>query len=142
MNMLDLFKSNGKDSKPLESRTSSSKPNQLNASAPVPIHQLFSMNHSKPVVVNQEKNVNVPSNESASDLDQVRSLNVKYIQVINQINEELTKLKSDATKTTAENASLKKENNELSNKVSELSKAVLNVVQQNKTLSRALGLRS
>ena len=52
------------------------------------------------------------------------------------------KLKSDATKTNAENASLKKENNDLSKKVSELSNAVLNVVQQNKTLSRALGLRS
>jgi hypothetical protein len=99
------------------------------------------------------KLANVPSRDNepikssnlskvTSDTDHVRSLNAKYIQVINQINEELMKLKTDAIKTTAENASLKKENNELSNKVSELSNAVLNVVQQNKTLSRALGLRS
>jgi hypothetical protein len=90
--------------------------------------------------VQPTESVNV--SKGASDLEQVRSLNTKYIQVINQINEELMKLKSDATKTTAENASLKTQNKDLSNKISELSNAVLNVVQQNKTLSRALGLRS
>ncbi len=103
--------------------------------------------------VQPTENANVSKGES--DFVQVKQLNAKYIQVINEINEELTKLKSeaartsaenaslksDAVKTSAENADLKKENNDLSNKVSELSNAILNVVQQNKTLSHALGLR-
>ena len=148
MSIVDLFNSNLNDTKPLAKKTS-------NVSAPVPMHQLFSKNHNEPDVQSllSSKLVNVPSrnnklvesqgvSEDASDLEHVRSLNAKYIQVINQINEELMKLKSEATKTNAENASLKKENNDLSKKVSELSNAVLNVVQQNKTLSRALGLRS
>lgn len=154
MSIVDLFNSKLNDTKPLAKKTS-------NVSAPVPMHQLFSKNHNEPVAVAEPdvqsllslKLVNVPSHNNkpvesedvskvASDLEHVRSLNAKYIQVINQINEELMKLKSDATKTNAENASLKKENNDLSKKVSELSNAVLNVVQQNKTLSRALGLRS
>jgi CRISPR-associated protein Cas8b1/Cst1 subtype I-B len=164
MSLSDLFKSNLKDSKPLVKKPITSA-SSTSAPAPVPMHQLFSINHSEPVAdasVNQEQNKyldNVasllslkPSNgqptKSAnvskvpSDLEQVRTLNAKYIQVINQINEELMKLKTDSLKTTAENASLKKENNDLSNKVSELSNALMNVVQQNKSLSRALGIRS
>jgi hypothetical protein len=154
MSIVDLFNSNLNDTKPLAKKTS-------NVSAPVPMHQLFSKNHNEPVAVAEPSNPssllfklsNVPSNNNklveteddsqvTSNVEHVRSLNAKYIQVINQINEELMKLKSDATKINAENASLKKENNDLSKKVSELSNAVLNVVQQNKTLSRALGLRS
>ncbi len=185
MSLSDLFKLNLKECKPLVKKT----PNVSNKAKPIPIQQLFSTKHSVPVAVNKEeqsKNLSsVPSllsfkrevqptenanvSKGESDLDQVKQLNAKYIQVINEINEELTKLKSeaarttaenaslksdavkttaenaslksDAVKTTAENAELKKENNDLSNKVSELSNAILNVVQQNKTLSHALGLR-
>ncbi len=153
MSLSDLFKLNLEECKPLVKKTP-----DTNKAKSIPIHQLFSINPSEPVAaaVNQEeqnKHVSaVPSLLSfkpaisrdvkpTSELEQVKSLNAKYLQVINQINEELTKVKSDATKTTVENASLKKENNDLNNKVSELSNAVLNVVQQNKTLSRALGLR-
>jgi hypothetical protein len=166
MYLSDLFKSDLKDSKSLVKEPfTSTFTSSPSAPAPVPIHQLFSISYSESVStasVNQEQNkpldntdsilIKIPSygqptksanvSKVPSDLEQVRSLNAKYLQVINQINEELIKLKTDTLKTTAENASLKKENNDLSNKVSELSNALMNVVKQNKNLSRALGIRS
>jgi hypothetical protein len=74
-----------------------------------------------------------------NDIDKLRELNMKYLQVINEVNEELLKIK---TETPRKINVLEDENNKLSQKVVELSNALVNAINQNKTLSRALALKS
>jgi hypothetical protein len=62
--------------------------------------------------------------------------------VINQINEELMTARSNEGKSAAAVVSNSKERDELRSKVEELTKALVNLISQNKLLSRALGLRS
>jgi len=76
------------------------------------------------------------------ELEQVKSLNAKYLQVINEINEELMNVKANEGKNSSSVAEVTKEKETLAVKVEELTKALLNVIQQNKLLSRALGLRA
>jgi len=71
------------------------------------------------------------------DVDKLRELNMKYLQVINDVNEELLKIK---TETPRKINMLEEENNKLSQKVVELSNALVNAINQNKTLSRALAM--
>ena len=169
MSVADLFQKNLKDIKPLTSLKNAAYAPYKAASASVNLvsmDKLFSSsahaNVSAPsgdvASLLSFKLANVPSvskpelgrdiTEKASEdvsnvkaeLEQVKALNSKYLEVINQINEELLKVKSE-TKSVNENAFLAKENKDLKGKVTELSNAIINLVQQNKTLSRALGLR-
>jgi len=138
--------------------------------APIPVATLLSMKieNSIPVKVQSnsveskvkevivEKIVEVPKevivekivrDESALlqvqvELEQVKSLNAKYLQVINEINEELMNVKANEGKNSSSVAEVTKEKETLAVKVEELTKALLNVIQQNKLLSRALGLRA
>ena len=80
--------------------------------------------------------------KSQAELEQVKLMNSKYLQVINHSNEELMTARSNEGKNAAAVVSISKERDELSSKVEELTKALLNVISQNKLLSRALGLRS
>ncbi len=76
------------------------------------------------------------------ELEQVKTLNAKYLQVINQINEELMNVKANEGKNSTNLAEITKEKDQLVSKVDELTKALHNVIHQNRLLSRALGLRS
>lgn len=85
----------------------------------------------------------IVQDESARvELEQVKALNAKYLQVINQMNEELMTVKTNEGKNLNAVAEAVKEKEGLISKVDELTKALLNVITQNKLLSRALGLRS
>ena len=143
---------------------------KLNAnSAPIPVANLFSMKMEtcKPVKVESEnveqkvkeviveKIIEVPKevivekivrDESALlqvqvELEQVKALNAKYLQVINQINEELMNVKANEGKSSTSVAEVTKEKDQLVSKVDELTKALHHVIHQNRMLSRALGLR-
>lgn len=143
---------------------------KLNANpAPIPVANLFSMKieNCKPVKVESEnveqkvkeviveKIIEVPKevivekivrDESALlqvqvELEQVKTLNAKYLQVINQINEELMNVKANEGKNSTNLAEITKEKDQLVSKVDELTKALHNVIHQNRLLSRALGLR-
>jgi hypothetical protein len=96
------------------------------------------------VVVELPRVVEVPVehkekvNKLEVDVDKLRELNMKYLQVINDVNEELLKIK---TETPRKINLLEEENNKLSQKVVELSNALVNAKNHNKTLSRALTMR-
>jgi len=145
------------------------KPKANNIPAPIPVANLFSMKieNCKPVKVESEnveqkvkeviveKIIEVPKevivekivrDESALlqvqvELEQVKTLNAKYLQVINQINEELMNVKANEGKNSTNLAEITKEKDQLVSKVDELTKALHNVIHQNRLLSRALGLR-
>jgi hypothetical protein len=136
---------------------------------PIPVAQLFLLNNDAPVKSSESKSVDskvkeiiveriveVPKeiiiekivrDESALlhaqvELEQVKSLNGKYLQVINQINEELMTVKANEGKNSAVAVDAVKEKEVLVAKIEELTKALVNVINQNKLLSRALGMRS
>ena len=77
-------------------------------------------------------------NKLEVDVEKIRELNSKYLQVINEVNEELLKLKTETPKKIN---LLEEENKLLSQKILELSNALVNAVNQNKNLTRALAFR-
>jgi len=77
-------------------------------------------------------------NKLEVDVEKIRELNSKYLQVINEVNEELLKIK---TETPRKINLLEDENKQLSQKVIELSNALVNAVNHNKNLTRALVFR-
>ena len=85
----------------------------------------------------------IVKDESARvELEQVKALNTKYLQVINQMNEELMTVKTNEGNNLNAVVEAAKEKESLVSKVDELTKALLNVITQNRLLSRAVGLRS
>jgi hypothetical protein len=167
MSISSLFKSgNLDDIKPKPANKLNPLTVYQSVSQPIPVANLFSLKLEAPtpakvqnVAANTqvkevivEKIVEVPKevivekivhDESARvELEQVKALNTKYLQVINQMNEELMTVKTNEGKNLNVVAEAVKEKEELVSKVEELTKALLNVINQNKLLSRALGLRS
>ncbi len=118
------------------------KPSELVVEAPRVVERVVEVPRVVERVVERVLEVPVENKEKVNklevDVDKLRELNMKYLQVINDVNEELLKIK---TETPRKINLLEEENNKLSQKVVELSNALLNAMNQNKTLSRALTMR-
>jgi hypothetical protein len=156
MSISNLFKSGNLDE--IKAKSNALKPEPLKnlqptGPTPIPVANLLTskVELPQPPVVNQKVREviveKIVRDESAilqakAEVEQIKTLNAKYLQVINQLNDELMTVKTNDGKNSIAAAEALKEKDALNAKIEELTKALLNVINQNKLLSRALGMRS
>jgi len=156
MSISNLFKSGNLNE--IKANSRAPKPETLvnlkpSGPTPIPVANLLTSKVELPQapVVNQrvrevivEKIVRDESAilQAKAEVEQIKTLNAKYLQVINQLNDELMTVKTNEGKKSITASEALKEKDALNAKIEELTKALLNVINQNKLLSRALGMRS
>ena len=156
MSISNLFKSGNLNE--IKAKSSEPQPEPLvnlkpSGPTPIPVANLLTskVELPHPPVVNErirevivEKIVRDESAilQAKAEVEQIKTLNAKYLQVINQLNDELMTVKTNEGKKSITASEALKEKDALNAKIEELTKALLNVINQNKLLSRALGMRS